>query len=79
MKLEKPLESARYLKFSLTEWDNHTIFTFNKLLDFLEFPKDRKVLLLVAKPNRNFEGYSCDHLPPEQVVSERIQKMREES
>lgn len=78
LKLEKEIDDPRFFRYSLIEWDNWTVKTFNRLLDFLEFPKERNILMLIAKPNRNFEGYSCDHLEPEQPVCENVQRIREE-
>jgi Ca2+-binding EF-hand superfamily protein len=77
-KLHKDIQDSRFYRFSLFDWDNHTKIIFNELLDFLEFPKDRNVLLLVAKPEgRNFEGYSCDHIDIDQPVCENVERCRE--
>ena len=66
----------RFFRFSLFDFNNYTKQTLNKLFDFLEFPKDRHILALVTKPDRNFEAYSNDHLPPEHEMGEKIEQIR---
>ena len=70
------VDDPRFFRFSLFEYNNYTKQTINKLLDFLEFPKDRNILLLVTKPDRNFEAYSNDHLPQDYKMGEGIEKIR---
>ncbi|MBD3196561.1 MAG: hypothetical protein GF317_16010, partial [Candidatus Lokiarchaeota archaeon] len=57
------IDDPRYFSFNLDEdWDNFTYQTFNRLLDFLEFPKTDRPLIIPVKVDRDFEAYSNDHL-----------------
>jgi hypothetical protein len=75
-KLEKPIDDPRFLKISLDDWNNFTTQTFDKLLDFLEFPKRNRIKLVPARVDRNWEGYSCSHLPKEHKICERVEVLR---
>lgn len=75
-KLQKEIDDSRFLRITLNEWNNFTFQTFNKLLDFLEFPKEKRPFLIPVKSNKDFEGYSCSFLEPEYEVCENIEVIR---
>lgn len=75
-KIDKDIRDPRLFKFSLNEWNHFTLQTFNELLDFLEYPKRPRLALAPIKVNRDFEGYSCSHLPKEYQVCENIEVIR---
>ena len=80
-KLEKYINDPRFFKFTLKDWNCFTFQTFNELLDFLEFPKEHRPLIIpvkFTKKQRNFEGYSCSHLPKDYIISEKIEVIRNE-
>lgn len=78
--LDKEILDPRFFKMTLSDWNNFTFQTYNKLLDFLEFPKENRVLVVPVKfsnERRNFEGYSCSHLPKEHEMCGTVQRIRE--
>ena len=76
-KLQRPITNERFLRIKLEDWNKFTFQTFNKLLDFLEFPKTKRPFLIPVKMNdRNFEGYSCSFLEPDQEVCENLEVIR---
>jgi len=79
LKLDRYIEDPNYLKISLDEWNNHLTLVFDDLLDFLEFPKKNRLKLVPVKftnGERNFEGYSCSHLPRDAKVCKRVEEIR---
>jgi hypothetical protein len=75
--MNKQIDDNRYFEFNIDEdWDNFTQFTFNKLLDFLEFPEKDRPLIIPVKVDRNFEAYSNDHLEPSEYINEKIEVLR---
>ena len=73
------INDPRFFKFTLTEWNHFTLEIFNKLLDFLEFPKENRPFIIPVKfteEERDFEGYSCSHLPKTHIVNKNIQQIR---
>lgn len=75
-RLDIEINDPRYLRITLDDWNNYTFQTFNHMLDFLEFKKEGRPLIVPAKVDRNFEGYSCSFLPKEYKVSEQVEMMR---
>lgn len=74
--IDKVIFDPRFLRISLNNWNNFTLQTYNKILDFLEFPKENRLQLVPVKVDRDFEGYSCSHLSEEHVMCENIQVIR---
>ena len=73
------ISDPKFLKITLADWNKFTLETFNKLLDFLEFPTENRPFLIPVKfteEQRDFEGYSCSHLPKDYIVNDNIQKIR---
>jgi hypothetical protein len=76
-KVHSEVDDPHFLRFSLFEYNNFTKQTINKVLDFLEFPKERKILLLIVKPDRDFEAYSNDHNHEmSEATKEKLEKIR---
>lgn len=76
LKLQVEINNPRFLRIRLEDWNNFTFQTFNKILDFLEFPKSKRPFLIPVKIDRNFEGYSCSFLDPDQEVCENLEVIR---
>lgn len=77
LKLQVEINDPRFLRIRLEDWNNFTFQTFNKILDFLEFPKTKRPFLIPVKiEKRNFEGYSCSFLDPDQEVCENLEVIR---
>lgn len=74
--INKEIDDPRFLKITLEDWNNFTFQTFNELLDFLEFPETNRPFLIPVKSNRDFEGYSCSHLPKEHLMCNQIKVIR---
>ena len=50
---------SKYLKVRLEDLNNNTTDTFNQLMDFLDFPKEnRPILIPIAPPERYWQVYS---------------------
>lgn len=76
-KQEKEINDPRFLRITLEDWNNFTFQIYNKLLDFLEFPKENRMCIIPVKmPERDFEGYSCSFLTEDQEVCENIEVIR---
>lgn len=74
--LQKEIDDPKFLRINLNDWNNFTFQTFNKLLDFLEFSREKRPFLIPVKSNKDFEGYSCSFLDPEHEVCENIEVIR---
>ena len=77
--IDKEIEDPRFLKITLEDWNNFTFQTYNKILDFLEFPEENRLALAPVKVDRDFEGYSCSHLSEEYEMCKNIQVIRNSS
>lgn len=77
--LNKEIQDPKFLKITLFDWNHYTFQTFNQILDFLEFPKENRLLIAPVKleKERDFEGYSCSHLPKEHEVCKNIEVIRQ--
>jgi len=75
-KLQKEIDDPRFLRINLEDWNNFLFQTFNKLLDFLEFPKEKRPFIIPVKSKQDFEGYSCSFLKPDQNVCENLEVIR---
>ncbi|MFW9872574.1 MAG: hypothetical protein ACFFG0_05675 [Candidatus Thorarchaeota archaeon] len=78
-KLNVEIDDPRFLRIPLEDWNDHLKIIFIDILDFLEFPKKNRIVLVPVKVRRNFEAYSCSHLPKEQKVCNRVEKLRLEA
>jgi hypothetical protein len=79
LKLNDNSKDDKLLRISLEDWNNHTLEVFHEILDFLEYPKENRLFLAPVKftsKQRNFEGYSCSHIPKNQKVSPRLEVIR---
>lgn len=77
--LNVPIEDHRYLKITLEDWNNWTLNIYNKLLDFLEFPKKNRMALAPVHVDRNFEAYSDSHITKETIIDQPIEVIRNRS
>jgi len=78
--LNKEINHPNFLKITLNDWNCHTLQTFNQILDFLEFPKENRILVVPVKfkpEQRDFEGYSCSHLAKSYEVCKNIEAIRQ--
>ena len=76
--LNKEIDDPNFFRLSLEDWNRHLTIVFDELLDFLEFPKKNRLKLVpVKQKKRNFEGWSCSHLPRDYVHSQRIEEIKE--
>jgi len=76
-KQQSEINDPRFLRITLEDWNNFTFQIFNRLLDFLEFPEENRPFLIPVKSiNRDFEGYSCSFLEPDQEVCENLEVIR---
>lgn len=53
-----PIVDERIIRVDLDDLNNYTFNTFNELFDFLEFPKNRPILIPVNPPERNWQCFS---------------------
>lgn len=70
------INDPRFLKITLEDWNNFTTQTYNKILDFLEFPKENRLQIVPVKVERDFEGYSCSFLDKDYKMCENIEVIR---
>lgn len=74
---QKDIDDPRFLRIDLQyDWNNHLFLTYNKILDFLEFPKEGRPLIVPVKSKQNFEAYSNSFLPKDYKVCENIEVIR---
>lgn len=53
------ITDERYKNYQLNDFNNYTVDTFHDIMDFLNFPKEeRPVLIPVNPPERNWQAYS---------------------
>lgn len=74
--LNKEIKDPRFLRIALEDWNNFLTQTFDKLLDFLEFPKENRLKLVPVKVDRDFEAYSCSHISKDAKVCNRLEVLR---
>jgi len=52
------IHDPRCIEFDLDDFNNYTVSTFNELMDFLNFPKERRPILIVVPIARDWEAFS---------------------
>lgn len=70
------LDHPNFLNIYLEDWNNRTLIIYNQLLDFLEFPKEGRPLLVPVKSKRNFEAFSDSHERVDHTPCENIRRIR---
>lgn len=58
LRMEVPCKHEKYKRFHLDALNRYTVKTFEEVLDFLEFPKEGRPMLLPVKAYRDWESYS---------------------
>ena len=56
--MEIPFEHEKYRRFHMDALNRYTVKTFEEVLDFLEFPKENRPMIIPAKVYRDWESYS---------------------
>ena len=67
-------DSKKILRVYLEDLNNHTILSFNRILDFLNFPKERPIIFPINPPERNWQTFSSV-LYKGQKLNNRLQKI----
>lgn len=69
-------DDPRVFKTSIEDLNNFTYFEFNRLLDFLEFPRAGRNHVMAVNPSRNWQVYS-DVLPIGYPLCSRLHTIQE--
>lgn len=77
LRMERPFVHPKYRKFHLDYLNTHTVRAFNEMLDFLEFPKEGRPLIVPVKAYRNWECYSNVSLSGKEQMAGQLPKIKE--